>query len=58
MGASKIYLVGCDITGHAAELPYWWGEFKKWKDLKYPHVQIVVINPVGLREMFDEYKEI
>jgi hypothetical protein len=58
MGASKVYLVGCDIDGHASELPYWWGEFKKWKDLKYPHVQIVVINPVGLREMFDEYEEI
>jgi hypothetical protein len=58
MGASKIYLVGCDLDGHSTELPYWWGEFKKWKELKYPQVEIVVINPVGLSGIFNEYTEI
>ena len=58
MGASKVYLVGCDLNGHASELPHWWNEFKKWKDYKYPHVEISVINPVGLSGIFDEYTEI
>jgi hypothetical protein len=53
MGASKIHLVGCDLEGHASELPHWWREFKKWKDLKYPHVEINVINPVGLGSIFN-----
>lgn len=53
MGATKINLVGCDLEGHASELPYWWGEFKKWKDVKYPSVEINVINPVGLSSIFN-----
>jgi hypothetical protein len=58
MGASKVYLVGCDLNGHASELPHWWNEFKKWKDYKYPHVGISVINAIELSGIFDEYTEI
>jgi hypothetical protein len=58
MGASKVYLVGCDLNGHASELLHWWNEFKKWKDYKYPHVGISVINAIGLSGIFDEYTEI
>jgi hypothetical protein len=58
MGASKVYLVGCDLNEHASELPHWWNEFKKWKDYKYPHVGISVINAIGLSGIFDGYTEI
>lgn len=61
-GIKKIYLVGCDCGGGnsylVANVPwradiYWnWIEFKEFKDKEYPDVEIVSVNPKGLKGVF------
>jgi hypothetical protein len=58
MGISKIFIVGCDLQGHSNELPYWWKELKAWKDIKYPDVEIITVNPIGLKEVFQDYEQV
>lgn len=61
----KIYLVGCDCsTGHfhkevtnglgASLIPQiqWWKRLKKYLNDYYPQLNIISINPVGLKGMF------
>ena len=68
-GIKKIYLVGCDCGGGNSYLVsnvpwrddiYWnWIEFKEFKDKEYPDVEIVSVNPKGLKGVFasEIYKE-
>jgi len=56
-GVSRIYLVGCDIVGTYGEgfektLRQLWKRFASFKEEYYPEVDIVSINPVGLRGVF------
>lgn len=67
----KIYIVGCDCSkGHAASAKYRsglpnsdfkyvikaWRKAKEFADMYYPDIEIVSLNPVGLRGIFkDEY---
>ena len=59
-GVKRIYLVGCDGGFTDPEcnqtndpwLMHWWGEFKKFKDICYPDIEIVNINSVGLKGWF------
>lgn len=66
----KIYLVGCDCSaaGHIYwtkqdelfcrpenRLLYGWHRFKQYKDENYPDIDIVSINPVGLKGLFNDY---
>lgn len=65
----RIYLVGCDCSNagyfdntrqqHTSEhLVAKWQLFKKFKDTYYPDIEIISINPVGLKGMFkDIYTE-
>lgn len=60
MGFDKIYLVGCDCgftqgksSGDTDLLNLWKG-FKIFKDIHYPHVKIISVNPVSLRGWFDD----
>ena len=70
-GFKKILLVGCDLYGsnfklknHAfiekknqiPEHQSIWKSVKKWINNEYKDVTIQVINPVGLKDIFDEYK--
>lgn len=62
-GISRIYLVGCDIVGtygggFERTLGQLWKKFVSFKEEYYPEVDIVSINPVGLRGVFtDEFTE-
>lgn len=60
----KIYLVGCDCsqghfddnTGDSSPLVKGWKMIKLFRDIYYPDVEIISINPVGLKGLFkDEY---
>ena len=63
-GVKKIYIVGADITDgrRIGELPMQnyvkqnhlgrWKEFEKWVAIAYPDVEIIPLNPVGLKGMF------
>ena len=67
----KIYLVGIDISsGHfinmgtkheSVDLGYMydaWVQFKNFKNMYYPGVEIISINPVGLKGLFEDiYQE-
>lgn len=68
----KIYLVGCDCAknGHIYasnkkdfcsdrdKIIYGWEQIKKFANKKYPDIEIVSINPVGLKSLFkDVYTE-
>lgn len=61
----KIYLVGCDCSqgyfykspvpfSHSDNVKKGWMLFKKFKDEIYPDVEIISINPVGLKGLFAE----
>ena len=62
----RVYLVGCDCGGNgyydgtkskAASYSYLiegWKKMKSYKDLYYPDVEIVSINPVGLKGLFKD----
>ena len=62
---SKIYLVGCDNsqTGYfynsKNDLNYnimytGWEKLKTFKDVFYPHTEIISINPIGLKGLFNK----
>lgn len=66
-GVNKIYLVGCDsspfgyFTDHKQvvhslvyKMPSFWKIFKSFCDTYYPDVEIISINPVGLKGLFPE----
>lgn len=60
----KIYLVGCDCscgyynnqkrTFDFYKTYYAWKKFKEFAKINYPDVEIISINPVGLRGMFKD----
>lgn len=63
----KIYIVGCDsaATGHYfwssgnddkvyQNMRYGWAQLRKFADKFYPDIEIISINPVGLRGMFKD----
>lgn len=63
----KIYLVGCDSSGkghfgEASNSPYdanctisEWKQLKHLASIYYPDVEIISVNPVGLKGMFKDY---
>jgi len=58
-GVKKINVVGCDIIGfydsnNEAHLKEWWEKFKIWIASAYPEVEIIIINPVGLKGIFKD----
>ena len=66
-GFKKIYIVGCDAsaTGHfngdaqeinwcLKNLPRFWRIFKNYVDAFYPDVEIISVNPVGLKGLFKD----
>ena len=70
-GFKKILLVGCDLYGSnfknekhnfiekqnkILEFKSVWKSVKKWINNEYKHVTIEVINPIGLKNIFYEYK--
>jgi len=58
-GVNKIYLVGCDIYNSIDgedHLLIWWNKFKKWYPRNYPNVEIISINPRGLKGFFSDYE--
>lgn len=62
----KIYLVGCDASNNGYyynnDLNYLdltrvllgWNKIKEFKDIYYPNTEIISINPVGLKGLFDK----
>lgn len=61
----RIYLVGCDCsdcgyfdgskqTGKSSHLVYGWQKLKEYKDTYYPDTEIISINPVGLKGLFED----
>ncbi|MBC5690634.1 hypothetical protein H8S37_17110 [Mediterraneibacter sp. NSJ-55] len=62
---SKIYIVGCDCTSgffYESEITFdntymieMWHEFKEYIDEFYSDIEIVSINPVGLKGLFIDY---
>ena len=61
-GVKKIYVVGCDIvgfydSGNENHLKEWWDKFKAWVTEAYPKIEIVVVNPVGLKGMFIDHEQ-
>ena len=64
----RIFIVGCDCSanGHliwtskkdfcsdAEIIKYGWEKIKEFKDSKYPDVEIISINPVGLKGLFKD----
>ena len=67
VGVTKIYLVGCDASGGKSylmpETSAWklalngykipqWHDFKGFWKKEYPEVELVSVNPVGLKGMF------
>ena len=62
MGITKVYLVGCDggFTNNSVQsfdphLMYLWEQFKIFKNIYYPDVEVVSINPVSLKGWFNDY---
>jgi hypothetical protein len=65
-GVSKVYLVGCDCGGAASylceesgltdfgDLHQFWKDFRSFVVEKYPDVEVVSVNPRGLKGMFEE----
>ena len=61
----KIYIVGCDCTSgffYESEITFdntymieMWHEFKEYIDEFYSDIEIVSINPVGLKGLFIDY---
>ena len=67
----KIYLVGCDVSMdghfnnkmgnqqiHISGLKVWhkgWQTFKKFAQEYYPETELISVNPVGLKGLFDDY---
>lgn len=65
---SKIYIVGCDCSSgffYKSDIKFnnnglirYWKEFKQYIDEFYPDIEVVSINPVGLKGLFiDEYTD-
>jgi hypothetical protein len=60
MGIKKIYFVGCDggfTQGKSSSdnhLLFWWKKFVEFKNIYYPEVKIISVNPVSLKGWFDE----
>ena len=60
MGFNKIYLVGCDggyTQGKSSDdinLLNWRKKFVEFKNIYYPEVQIISVNPVSLKGWFDD----
>ena len=60
MGIKKIYFVGCDggfTQGKSSDdnhLLFWWKKFVEFKNIYYPEVKIISVNPVSLKGWFDE----
>tara|TARA_R110002051_G_scaffold325814_3_gene431628 strand:- start:1707 stop:2375 length:669 start_codon:yes stop_codon:yes gene_type:complete len=52
-GFKKIFLVGCDCSGHdyLCQMENW-RALKDFIDSNYPHVEIVSVNPVSLKGLF------
>lgn len=70
-GFKKILLVGCDLYGtnfklnnhnfidknnKISEFQSVWKSIKEWINNEYKDVTVQVINPIGLKDIFDEYK--
>lgn len=64
----KIYLVGCDCSSgffYSSDIVFnnsymvnYWKKFKAYVDELYPDVEVISINPVGLKNVFkDQYDE-
>lgn len=56
-GVKKISIVGCDISGFQSDeqqLFEWWNKFREWVKIAYPNVEIVCVNPIGLKGMFKD----
>ncbi len=70
-GVKKLYIVGCDasptgyfyegaqeINSYLLQLPKAWAKFKEYARVFYPDVEIISVNPVGLKGLFrDVYTE-
>ena len=67
-GFKIIYLVGCDCIGsnfvytdHKQikndKLINTWKLIKDWINFTYPNVEVKVINPLELKDIFPEYKQ-
>ena len=67
-GFKTIYIVGCDCIGsnfkfeehqqiRNQQLLDTWKIVKEWIKVKYPEVEIKVINPRGLKNLFPEHKQ-
>lgn len=71
LGFTEIVLIGCDCTSkHSYEhlilndrcdwqlnqLVERWIRFKKYVKQNFPNVEIKIINPIGLKDVFDEIK--
>lgn len=60
MGIKKIYLVGCDggftqgVDSGNTHLLFWWKKFVEFKNIYYPEVKIISVNPVSLKGWFDD----
>jgi len=63
MGIKVLYLVGCDggrtdpsvvLKSGDNHLLYWWERFKTFKEEYYKDVNIISINPVGLKGWFND----
>ena len=66
---SRIYLVGCDVSGklehfnnsssikvpHSKYFKLGFGILKRFVKENYPEVEIVSVNPVGLKGLFEDY---
>lgn len=62
----RIYIVGCDCSGthfnsdipipdqNVKSLQKYWTLFKKQKAIWYPDIEIVSVNPIGLKGMFTD----
>lgn len=59
----RIYIVGCDCSSgyfdnksekKGIHPSYGWRDFKRFVDIHYPKVEIISVNPVGLKGMFND----
>lgn len=58
----RIYLIGCDCTdgGHFyggrkenfSSVKRFWLDFSEYKNQEFPHIELVSVNPIGLRGLF------
>ena len=53
-GFKKIFLVGCDCSGddYLCQIENW-RQLKSFIDSNYPHVEIILVNPVSLTGLFE-----